>query len=671
MDDVQFYAEGRENLRAALAKARREALKPPPKLTISQWAALHGRLSKETSAQTGDFEAFPYQTAMMDAVSDPAITTVSVMKSARVGYTKVLDMVTGYYLHQDPSPVLCVQPRVEDAEDYSKTEIMPMIRDTPVLAAIAGDPKAKDSGNTILKKSFVNGASLTLVGANSPGGFRRITARVIEFDEVDGYPIEGAGNEGDQIRLGTMRSLSFWNRKIILGSTPTIRGFSRIEKSFDEGDQRYYFVPCPHCGEYQKLEWGGPDLPYGLKWDRDKFGMGLPDTVHYLCKHNACVIQESDKLEMLQKGEWRASKPMVKGHASFHIWAAYSLFPNAAWANLVAEWLAAKGDPLARQTFYNLTLGLPYEDFGEGSLRKEDILERCADWEHECPDEVEVITAGVDVQDNRVEIEWVGWAGDEESWSLDYEVVEGDPESDQFWRDIDAKYLLRKFARKNGVRVPIAAVCVDSGGHHTQKVYEFCKARLARKVWAIKGESAQGGKRSPVWPTSRPVKRKKNAFRPVILGVNAAKDTIRARLHIEVPGPGYMHFPTDRGENYFAQLTAERLVAKLTNGFRFRVWELPPGRANEALDVRVYAYAALCSLKQFGFKLGTRVRPPVAPIENAQTEHPPLTNIPSPTAPSAPSSTDKPVSVTVGPSVTQTGAESPEARRVRIISQLA
>lgn len=198
-------------------------------LSLSQWAAQYAYLSKETSAQTGRFEAYAYQVGMMDAITDPRVEKVSVMKSARVGYTKIIDHVVGYYLHQDPSPILVVQPRVEDAEDYSKSEIAPMLRDTTVLAEIAPDPKTRTGENTLLKKTMKNGASIALVGANSPGGFRRITVRIVLFDEVDGYPVGGAGSEGDQIALGTKRSETFWNRKIVSGSTPTIKGLSRIE----------------------------------------------------------------------------------------------------------------------------------------------------------------------------------------------------------------------------------------------------------------------------------------------------------------------------------------------------------------------------------------------------------------------------------------------------------
>lgn len=610
--DARRYATGFAALQQELLVARRRNIQPPPKLTLSEWAAKYAVLSRETSAQTGRFRAFPYQNGIMDAVTDPTVEMITVQKSARVGYTKILDHVAGYFIHQDPSPMLIVQPRVEDAEDYSTTEIEPMLRDTPAIAEIVGDLKKKDAKQKILKRVFRNGSSISFVGANSPGGFRRITARIVAFDEVDGYPVQGAGKEGDQIKLGIKRTESFWNRKIILGSTPTVKGFSRIEKSYASSDQRHYFVPCPHCGEMQVLEWGGPDTPYGFKWDKDEQGVGLPDTVYYVCRHNGCVIHDVDKPEMVERGEWRASKPFT-GHAGFHIWAGYSLFPNASWRNLVAEWLEVKDDPLARQTFINLVLGETYEDRGDRALKEDRLVARCEVWPAEVPDGVAVITVGVDTQDDRFECEVVGWGRNEESWSIAHEVIEGDLETPEPWERLDA-FLKRIWHRADGRGFEATAVCMDSGGHHTQKVYDFSKERLGRRVWAIKGESAVGGKRNPVWPTKKPSRRTKASFRPVILGVNAAKDTIRNRLHIDQPGAGYMHFPTDRDINYFAQLTAERLVVKVSNGQRYRVWDLPPGRANEALDCRVYAYGALCGLFHLGLKLNQRaddVAPPI------------------------------------------------------------
>lgn len=587
-------------------RQRRSDVRPPEPLSLSEWANKYAVLSKETSAQTGRFRSFAYQDGMMDAITDPAVTQVSVMKSARVGYTKILDHVVGYYLAHDPSPILIVQPRVEDAEDYSKSEIAPMLRDTPVLAEICGDPKAKDSNQTILKKTFANGANLTLVGANSPGGFRRITCRIILFDEVDGYPSGGAGVEGDQIALGIKRSETYWNRKIALGSTPTVKGTSRIEKAYEESDQRRYYVPCPHCGEFQVLEWGGPETPYGIKWDKDENGEGIPESAYYVCRHNGCVIHHNEKSGMVKRGEWRATKPF-KGHAGFHIWAGYSLFPNAAWKYLVAEWLRVKNDPLMRQTFINLVLGEPYEDRGEKALSEKRLLERCEVYAAEVPDGVAVLTAGIDTQDGRFEIEVTGWGRNEESWSIAFDVIEGDLETNEPWQRLDA-YLKQVWRRADGRGFTIMAACMDSGGHHTQKVYEFAKERLGRRIWAIKGESARGGKRSPVWPTKKPTSKSKASFKPIIIGVNAAKDTIRGRLHIDPPAPGepaasYMHFPVDRDLNYFSQLLAERSVLKVSGGQRYRVWEQLPGRANEALDCRVYSYAALCGLFYLGLKL--------------------------------------------------------------------
>jgi phage terminase large subunit GpA-like protein len=555
------------------------------------------------------------------------VTDITVMKSARVGYTKVLDHVVGYYLHQDPSPIMVVQPRVEDAEDYSKTEIMPMLRDTAVLRGIAGDMKAKDSNQTILKKVFTNGASVSFVGANSPGGFRRITARVVLFDEIDGYPAGGAGSEGDQIALGRKRSETFWNRKIVMGSTPTVRGVSRIEKSYLQSDQRRFHVPCPHCGEFQVLEWGGKDTPYGIKWEKNPEGVHLPQTAYYVCRENGCVIQEVDKPEMIERGRWVASAPF-KGHAGFHIWAAYSLFPNASWANLAAEWLNVMSDPLQRQTFFNLVLGEPYEDKGERALEDAKLAARCEVFAAEVPDGVAVLTIGVDTQDMRFEIEVVGWGAHEESWSIDYEVIVGDLETPDPWDMLDA-YLKRIWRRRDGLQFEAMAVCIDSGGHHTQKVYEFAKARLGRRVWAIKGEAARGGARSPVWPTKRPTSRTKKTFRPVILGVNAAKDVIRSRLHVEVPGPGYMHYPVDRDIGYFSQLTSERSIVKRQNGMIYRVWELSPGRANEALDCRVYAYGALCGLMHFGLKLNRRADHVNAMVNDGPPVQVPVMEIPA------------------------------------------
>jgi len=614
--EAERYVHGAEAIALALLKARSDNLRPPPRLTLSQWSAEHAVLSPETSAQTGRFQAYAYQIGMMDAVTDPSVTQVTVMKSARVGYTKILDNVVGYYIAQDPSAMLLVQPRVEDAEDYSSTEIAPMLRDTPVLADIAGDLKAKDAKQKLLKRVFRNGASISFVGANSPGGFRRITARVIMFDEVDGYPVIGAGKDGDQIRLGIRRSETFWNRKIILGSTPLTKGESRIEKAFLLSDQRHFYVPCPSCGEMQVLEWGAVDTPFGIKWDHDEAGNPLHETAHYLCRQG-CIIYEVDKADMVAAGEWRAHAPFT-GHAGFHIWTAYSLSPNASWSNLVKEWLEVHKDPLERKTFVNLTLGLPYEDFGENTVKDDALLARREVYPAAVPDGVAVITAGIDTQNDRLECEVVGWGRDEESWSLAYEVFPGDPNDPKVWADLDA-YLKMVWARADGRTFEIMAACIDTGGSRTEAVYQFAKARIGRRIWGIRGDPEANGVRKPVWPAKMPLNRTRRSYQPFTIGVNAAKDVIRQRLHAKVPGAGYMHFPADRDANYFAQLTVERLIPHPKT--RKRIWVCPSGLRNEALDCRVYAYAALAGLTHFGLKLNRRAEK-VGAIETHADEQP-------------------------------------------------
>jgi phage terminase large subunit GpA-like protein len=266
--------------------------------------------------------------------------------------------------------------------------------------------------------------------------------------------------------------------------------------------------------------------------------------------------------------------------------------------------------------WWNTQAGLPYRVRAGKEVKLEVLAARAERWAGEVPAGVGVLAAGIDVQGDRVEMEVVGWGLDEESWSIAYEVIEGDPATPDLWREVDLA-LMQTYRRDDGRPFSIMAACIDSGGNATQAVYAFAKERIGRRIWAIKGESARTGQRSPVWPNKKPTRRAKASYRPVILGVNAAKDSIRDRLAIDKPGPGYMHFPADRDRGYYAQLTAERIVVKEVAGHRFYVWELPPGRANEALDARVYAYGALCGLLHFGLRLNVFTQRAAAPYGDA------------------------------------------------------
>src|SRR5688572_24978270 len=330
-----------ESLLSELIRETLAAFAAPKRMKLSQWADAHAYLSPESSAKDGRWTTLPYQRGILDAISDPETETVSVRKSARVGYTKCLNHTIGYHIHQDPCGILIMQPTIEDAEGYSKEEIAPMLRDTPCLQGLVAEPRSRDSGNTILHKKYPGGV-LSMVGSNSPRGMRRVSRRIILFDEIDGYDHEGAGKEGDQIALGKRRAEYFWNRKFVLGSTPTVKDISKIEKIVAKGTEERFFVPCPHCGALQYLKWGGRDVKYGFKWDE-----GNPDSVFYVCEVNGCVIREEHKRWMIEEADRRqcAGEPGVgwvatnknpePRHRSFHIWAAYSYSPNATWPQLV------------------------------------------------------------------------------------------------------------------------------------------------------------------------------------------------------------------------------------------------------------------------------------------------------------------------------------------------
>lgn len=583
-------------------------------MTLSEWAGDKAVLSPESAAEPGRWRSYPYQLGIMDAFTDPRIERITVMKSARVGYTKILDHVIAFHMDQDPCPILVIQPTVEDADGFVKDEIDPMLRDTPALQGVISD-RGRDASNTLSKKKFPGGV-LNLGGANSPRGFRRLTIRVLLFDEVDGYP-PYAGREGDQISLGVRRTLTYWNRKIALGSTPTIKGASRIEASFEQSDQRRYFVPCPHCGGRQYLKWGSPTTAYGFKWAEHD-----PATVYYECEHCHEPIYESYKHWMISNGEWRATASF-NGHAGFHIWSAYSYAYNARWEVLVREFLESKDNPELLKTFVNTALGETWEapservEWGLLKRRVENYGPRTL------PDDVLYLTAGVDVQDDRLEIEVVGWGAGEESWGVEYRVLPGSPsvpfdstEVRSVWKDLD-EVLQTEFSTASGRLLRVAATCIDSGGHHTKTVYDYTARRIGRRVYATVGRDGK----KPIWPKRFGKSRKYQGATVFTVGVDTAKEALYGRFRLLQPGPGYCHFPVGYDDEFFRQITSERVVTRLKQGFPVRVWELKPGTRNEALDCRVLAYAALQSKVPDWTSLALRAGLVYRPTEVDETQH--------------------------------------------------
>jgi phage terminase large subunit GpA-like protein len=563
--------------------------RPPPKLSLSQWADQHAYLSAESAAEAGKWRTLPYQRGIMDAFTDPTIDTVVWMKSARVGATKIFNHLIGYHIHQDPCPIMVCQPTVEDAEGYSKDEIAPMIRDTPALRPLVSDPKAKDGSNTILAKTYPGG-TLGMVGANSARGFRRVSRRVVLFDEVDGYP--ASTPEGDQIKLGIKRSEYYWNRKIGIASTPTTKGFSRIERWFERTDQRRYFVPCPECGTHQVLRWGQ------MKWEPDR-----PETAAYECENCAALIPHSRKRWMVERGEWRATAQAdAPGMVGFHLWAAYSFSPNATWEQLVREFLEVKGDRDQLRTFVNTALGETFEDLDASSQTPEALAARREDYEPgACPEGVLLLTCGVDVQGGggslgeRLAVSVWGWGRGEESWLVWHQEIHGDPTRPEVWAQLDS-VLEASWQRADGVELKITQTAVDSGGHATAEVYAYARERRAQGVVAIKGSSVRGavpvGKGKPVDVNARG-KVQKRGVTLYMVGTDTIKTTLMARLRHNAPGPGFLHFGLAADDDFFRQLTAERVQVRSLRGFPVRQWVKKPGDRNEALDTLVYSYAAL------------------------------------------------------------------------------
>ena len=573
-----------------LEKTAYLAFKPPKKLSLSQWADNFAYLSAESSAEGGRWRTLPYQKGIMDAITDPNVEQVTVMKSARVGYSKILNHIIGYHIHQDPCPIMVVQPTIDDATGYSKEEVSPMLRDTRCLHGLVSDPKSKDGSNTLLQKNFPGG-TLSLVGANSARGFRRVSRRIVLFDEVDGYPLS-AGTEGDQIKLGIRRTEYYWNRKIVAGSTPTIKDFSRIERLFLQTNQQRYYVPCPECGHMQYLKWSN------MKWrDND------PDTVAYGCESCGCLIPHSKKRWMIERGEWRATAPGNPKHVGFHIWAAYSYSPNASWSNLVEEFLQSKDDPEQLKTWINTILGDVWEDQYASKVGADGLMERASLETYQQgipPSPVLSLCLGCDVQDDRLSMSLWGIGRNEEMFLVDRKVIYGSPARADLWKQMD-EVLLDEYTNADGQKMKIDSAAIDTGGHFTQEVYQYVRERSHLGLIGIKGMGQKGkpplGKPSKVDInfSGKALKRGVQLF-PV--GVDVIKSTLHNRLRDAEPGEGYIHFYPTITHDYFEELTAERQVLRYKHGYQERVWVKKSDARNEALDEMVYAYAAWQRLLQ-------------------------------------------------------------------------
>lgn len=558
-------------------------LAPPPILKISQWADRERVLSSEAAAEPGRWRTSraEYARGIMDAVTDADVTRVVCMKSTQVGWTELLMNTLGYFICEDPCPILLIQPTVEAGEAWSKERLAPMIRDTPAITARVGDVKSRDSGNTIRGKTFPGGL-LAIVGANAPTGLASRPIRIVLADEVDKYPVS-AGTEGNPLALAAKRQGTFWNRKTLIGSTPTIKGASEIESEWLNSDQRHFWVPCPDCQTAQVLKWSN------VVWDKPA-GEHLAHTAHYTCEGCGTLWDDVTRGEAVKRGEWRSERPF-NGVAGFHVNAMMS--PWVQLHEIVDEFLRSRHDPERLKTWVNTTLGETWEEKAETVDATSFIGRRESYGPRSVPEAVRLVTAGVDVQGDRLEMIVVGWCAHEETYAIAYHVIPGDPSQGDVW-DILDDLLLSAYQSEDGRELRIRAVAIDTGGFYANEVLNFCKVRLRRRVFAIKG--APGPR--PIWP--KWASRTKHNDQIFLIGVDTAKDTLYGRLRITAPGEEkpYVHFPVsdDFDQRFFDQLTSEQVVTRYREGRPYRVWVLPSGRRNEALDAFVYALAARMAL---------------------------------------------------------------------------
>lgn len=557
-----------------LVRETMKVLRPPPKLSVSEWADEKRFLSAESSASPGRFktEVVEYMREPMDMIGKPGVRRVTLMTSAQVAKSTVLENVIGYFIEHDPCPILHVSPTLDSMKMFSKERLAPMVRDCPSLTGLVKDARARDSGNTIASKTFPGG-HIAMVGSNAPSGLASRPIRVLVADEVDRFE-QSAGTEGDPLSLAVKRTTTFWNRVIVFVSTPGDKTTSRIEPEYLRGDQRRRWCPCPQCGEYQTL-----------KWAQVRWADSNPDTAFYECEHNGCVWNDQDRNRAVRLGEWRADKEF-NGNVSYHLSQIYS--PFAPLADGVRDFLDSKDNPQLLKTWVNTFLGETWEDKGK-RLDWSDVMDHRDKYEirEDIPEDITLITAAVDTQDDRFEIEWVGWGDDFRSWSLGYRKIFGDLSAPEPWIELkDA--LSETFIHPLFGEIAPRSVAIDSGGHYTTAVYDFA-AKTARCV-AIKGVEGKG---KPM--VGRPMKNTIKDARVLPLGVDTIKEVVAARLRIHDPDKaGYCMFPAtdDYDDDYFRGLTAEELMTTYTRGFPVLRWKKIRPR-NEPFDLRVYNTAAL------------------------------------------------------------------------------
>ncbi|BAO20602.1 putative terminase, large subunit [Pseudomonas phage PPpW-3] len=604
-----------EAVASAAARAARN-LVPPPDMLLSTWGEKNVRIPVG-NAKPGPirFDNAPYQRGMVDVVKEPGIRLVDYMTGAQLGKTTVQQIITGYFIHHEPRSQIFAQPSQGDMQTFLETKLTPMLEANPAIASKMAKQRGREGVNNSRIKSYIGGW-LMMAWAGSTKTARGRSAPVVQADEVDGMPPTA---EGDFVELLSQRAATFGDQRLVTrSSTPTVKGASRIETGYMEGDQRRYYVPCPHCEHPQYLKWTS------VSWhgrqstgiedaEEDKGREHDPDSVRYYCEACGAGWDDGERIAAIRNAErlghgWKASRPF-KGHASFHAPEMLSTFRRL--RDIVQSYL----DKLAVddvQSFVNVSLAETYEEKGE-KADPTGLRARAEEYRAEVPAGGMYLTAGIDQQMDRLEVEVVAWGIGEESWSIAYYVLWGSPEQGDVWEDLD-DLLASTYQHESGAVMPIMAAVLDTGGSNgmTQAAYDYAKGRTGRRLFAGKGISGWG---RPIVEKPQRKQSGKNARKVdlFLVGVDEAKLIVMRRLAATVAakepgGPGYCHTPADRDEDWYKQLTAEKLVTRYLKGQPVREWHKPDRARNEGLDCRVYAYAALKimnpSFKRLAERLG-------------------------------------------------------------------
>lgn len=592
---------------------------PAPDISLSDWADRYAVVPK-TSAEPGRWRTSraPYLREPMDAVSDPAVAEMVVMKPAQVGASVgLICNAVCYWIDVDPAPVIIVQPTQGDGEKFSKEKLQPVLEETTAIQGKVAPAKSRGGENTIRNKQF-DGGWIGIIGAESPRELRSRSASRIIFDERDAYP-RSSDEEGDPSGLGEKRLITFANAFSLTISTPLIKGESPTEAKYLASDQRKYFVRCPHCEYEQILEWGNRDSDYGVKWERGVVDEEYiyqpgdvvegdewhrPSTAAYECRSCHVLIEEHHKPRMVREGRWIAQKPgaVIRG---YHWNALISLFPGAAWSAIAREFLQVRKDPEKLQVWVNTVLAETWEEKAE-KIEVSGLEARAEEWwdteenRVEVPMGVGILTAFADVQADRVEVLINGWGANEESWMIAHQRMYGDVQADPtIWARLEA-LRTRLYHHEGGARLRIAAFGIDSGdGQRTNAIYDWVRPRQGAGVWATKGQPERQKE-----PIRVPLKPDKNGIRRVDIGTYPMKATVFGRLKLQIqagrPLPeGYMHFRARDPDwhngadaEFFAQFGREKLVAeRRPNGHWVKVYKRTG--PNEAIDLEVGNLAML------------------------------------------------------------------------------